>query len=61
MYDASWYLDVHFAGSLLLSFPGLDPFHGPCDGIMLLGALSLLDLQSWYHRNDLMHSSCQHE
>ena len=56
--DASRYLDVHFARSLLLSFPGLHPFHGPCDSIMLLGALILLDLQSWHHRNDLMHSAC---
>ena len=40
------YLDVHFAGSLLLSLPGLHPFHGPCNGVMLLGALILLDLQS---------------
>jgi len=26
---------------------------------MLLGALILLDLQSWHHRNDLMHSACR--
>jgi len=57
--DASRYLDVHFASSLLLSLPGLHPFHGPCDSIMLLGALILLDLQSWHHRNDLMHSACR--
>ncbi len=55
--DAKWYLDVQFACSLLLSFPGLDPFHGPCDGIMLLGALILLDLQSWHAKNDLTHSA----
>jgi hypothetical protein len=54
--DAKRYLDVHFASSLLLSFPGLDPFHGPCNGIMLLRALILLDLQSWHPRNDLTHS-----